>query len=301
MCERMFSCIWEALPGFPSLLQPEQIKNPSYITEEAKMNLDHYLKVEGEKPLDRITSTGGFTGIFRTIGCIGDSLSSGEFEGTDPTGTKKIYRDCYEYSWGQYMARAIGSKVYNFSRGGMTAKTYWESFAEENDFWNPDKLCQAYVIALGVNDIINRGQELGAVSDIDLEDYNKNADTFCGYYARIIQRIRAMQPHARFFLMTIPRHGDSRDELRAAHAALLHDMAKVFPYTYVLDFHQYAPVYDGEFQRNFFLGGHMNGMGYILTAQMVMSYIDYIIRQSPEDFAQVAFIGKDVHNYKAPW
>ena len=43
----------------------------------------------------------------------------------------------------------------------------------------------------------------------------------------------------------------------------------------------------------------MNPMGYILTAKMTMSYIDYIIRQQPEDFAQVGFIGKGVHNYTA--
>ena len=37
---------------------------------------------ENEKPLENLVTDGGFTGIFRTIGCIGDSLSSGEFEGT---------------------------------------------------------------------------------------------------------------------------------------------------------------------------------------------------------------------------
>ena len=33
-----------------------------------------------EKPLERLLPDGGFCGIFRTIACIGDSLSSGEFE-----------------------------------------------------------------------------------------------------------------------------------------------------------------------------------------------------------------------------
>ena len=32
------------------------------------------------KPLDKIICDGGMMNIFRTIGCIGDSLSSGEFE-----------------------------------------------------------------------------------------------------------------------------------------------------------------------------------------------------------------------------
>ena len=45
----------------------------------------------------------------------------------------------------------------------------------------------------------------------------------------------------------------------------------------------------------------MNPKGYMLTAKMTMSYIDYIIRQHPEAFAQVGFIGKGVHNYTAKW
>ena len=37
-----------------------------------------------EKPLDRLAPGGGFTSIFRSIGCVGDSLSSGEFESMSP-------------------------------------------------------------------------------------------------------------------------------------------------------------------------------------------------------------------------
>lgn len=45
----------------------------------------------------------------------------------------------------------------------------------------------------------------------------------------------------------------------------------------------------------------MNPMGYIFTAKIVMSYIDYIIRKNPEDFAQVGFIGTDHYNCGAKW
>ena len=42
------------------------------------MNINDYYILENEKPLDRLVSVGGFCGIFRTICCIGDSLSSGD-------------------------------------------------------------------------------------------------------------------------------------------------------------------------------------------------------------------------------
>ena len=35
----------------------------------------------------------------------------------------------------------------------------------------------------------NNEKPLGSVSDVCKEDYNKNADTFAGYYVQIIQRI----------------------------------------------------------------------------------------------------------------
>jgi len=44
------------------------------------MDIDQFYSRPNEKPLDQILADGGFCGIFRTIGCIGDSLSSGEFE-----------------------------------------------------------------------------------------------------------------------------------------------------------------------------------------------------------------------------
>ncbi len=259
------------------------------------MKLEDYIHPSPEeKPLDNLSADGGLCGIFRTIGCIGDSLSSGEFESENSDGTKG-YHDYYEYSWGQYIGRSIGAKVYNFSRGGMSASEYWNSFAEENDFWNKDKLCQAYIIALGVNDLIWQKQELGSLQDIHPENYEKNADTFAGYYGRIIQRLKSMQPHARFFLMTMPREGDEYDGIREAQAKLLREMADFFDYTYVIDLFQYAPIYDAEFKQRYFLRGHMNPAGYVLTARMTESYIDYIIRHNPEDFSQVGFIGTPYH------
>ena len=118
-----------------------------------------------EKPLDTLVSDGGFCSMFRTIGCIGDSLASGEFEGY--TAENRVCIDMFDYSWGQFMGRTLGSKVYNFSIGGMSAKQYCESFAKENNFWDASKKCQAYIIALGVNDISGLGENLGSISDLN--------------------------------------------------------------------------------------------------------------------------------------
>ena len=129
------------------------------------MDMRRYYANPGEMPLDNIKPDGGFTSIFRTIACIGDSLSSGEFESLTEDG-QRGYHDLFAYSWGQYIARAAGCKVYNFSRGGMTASEYCDSFAASKDFWNPAYASQAYIVALGVNDLMGQNQVLGTTADI---------------------------------------------------------------------------------------------------------------------------------------
>lgn len=264
------------------------------------MDIKQFYADSNEKPLDRLVTDGGFCGIFRTMACIGDSLSSGELQSYNAEEQKTGYHDYFDYSWGQYLARMAGMKVYNFSRGGMTAKWYMESFAEEKGFWDPALACQGYIIALGVNDLHNKKMEVGCIEDGDPLDWRNNKPTFAGYYMQIISRVREISPKSRIFLMTMPR-GRKDETLSERHAELLYQMAEIFPFTYVIDLHRYAPVYDDEFRRNFYMDGHMSANGYLLTAKMVASYIDYIIRNHPDDFRQVGFIGTPFHNDKYKW
>ena len=261
------------------------------------MDIQKYYANPDEKPLDNIAVNGGFTRIFRTIGCIGDSLSSGEFQLKRRNGTFGYY-DKYEYSWGQHIARMTGSTVYNFSKGGMTASEYCEGYAEYNGFWNPEKACQAYIIALGCNDQWKR-DEIGTIADIDFEDYNNNQKTFVGYYGKIVQRMKEVQPRAKFFFVTMPKEpeidGNSAKEVVCDR---IREMAEHFENAYVIDLHKYAPVCDAKFKEAFFMENHMNPQGYVLMADIISSYIDYIIRNNPKDFEEVAFIGSRTTGYK---
>ena len=256
-----------------------------------------------EKPLDRFVEGYSNTAIFRKIAFIGDSLSSGEFESRSDEG-KPGWHDYYEYSWGQYIARAAGCKVYNFSRGGMTASAYMNGWGESNGVFDPEKAAQAYIFALGVNDVLNQNQEMGSIDDIDPENPENNKPTFAGYMGRILSAYKKIQPKARFFLMTMPKEAigeDPRTDRKLAHRKLLYDLCTIYEFTYVIDLWEFGPIYDEQFKYNFYLGGHLNAAGYLLTAQMTMSYIDYIIRHNPEDFAQVGFVGTEFHNATRKW
>ncbi len=256
------------------------------------MNLDKLFFDENEKPLANIPADGGFVGIFRRMVVIGDSLSAGQFEAVTPERT--IYRDMHDYSWGQNLGRIAGCEVLDFSGGGITAKWYCEEFEKEKDIWNPDHAAQAYLLALGVNDVICAREEPGSVEDIDLSDWRNNKDTYAGWFGKIIQRYKEIQPKAKFFLLTMPHdRGDDGEQFRLGelHAELMYALAELFDNTYVIDLRKYAPPYDAGFRERFYMFGHMNPMGYILTAKMVAAYIDYIIRHNMKDFIQVPFIG----------
>lgn len=244
---------------------------------------------ESEKPLEHLVSDGGFTKIFRTIGCIGDSLSSGEFETVDKEG-KHGWHDMYEYSWGQFIARTCGSTVYNFSRGGMCSDWFMTD-APKWGWFDYAKRAQAYIFALGVNDLYGKKLPVGTPDD-HVED-----KTFAGWYIEIIRRYKEIQPQAKFFLMTMVHTGDKdTDAVADAHAELLYKIAEKFDNTYVIDLCKYGPVYDDFFKSKFYLHGHLNPMGYELTARMVMSYIDYIIRHNMSDFKRAGLIGTGIED-----
>ena len=253
------------------------------------MKLEHYCGLlPNEKPLDNLVSDGGYTSILREIVCVGDSLSSGEFEHIDENGNY-TFHDKYEYSWGQFIARSAGVKVYNFSRGGMSAKEYMETFADANNFFNPEIIPNAYIIALGLNDIFMLKQNPGSILDID-----KDNDTFASWYVKIVRKYKEINPNAKFFFVTTPKEATDNDaitEKKLAHQKFLYDLTKEFNNSYVIDLYEYSPVIDQEFKDKFYLEGHMNPAGYRFAGVMISSYIDYIIRSDFKAFTQVGFIG----------
>ncbi|MBQ8584180.1 MAG: SGNH/GDSL hydrolase family protein [Clostridia bacterium] len=257
------------------------------------MKMETFIGKDDELPLDSCPHSGGFTSIFRTVAAIGDSLASGEFMTVNAINGKPMGVDSYDYSWAQFMARIAGITVYNFSEGGMTAEAYFNSFANARGFFRPELCANAYIIALGVNDILNKNKEIGTVSDIHPEDYRKNAENFAGYIGRIISKYKEISPEAKFFLVTIPdapRNDYQRAQVKE-HAALMYKIAELFDSTYVIDLNKYGPYYGKEFRQKYFLRGHLAPAGYYLTAQMMCSYIDYIVRKNPEDFRYVGLMG----------
>ena len=256
--------------------------------------------VEDENPIAKVSQDPGLCSIFHYWGFIGDSLCSGEFEYTRADG-KTGYWDCYEYAWGQRMCDLMGVKGEIFSKGGETAKGWIKHFwdSNENKLGNcaKDNPKQAYVIALGVNDSNPKNTKdypLGSTTlDIDLQDYNNNAQTFAGCYAGIIQRLQEMQPEVRIFLVTMPR----RSERYKGYNDVIRQMAGIFRNVWLIDLEKYAsdfyesPEFKALYQPNGH--GHLTPAGYEYTAWEFMTYIDWIIRHDMDSFKEVGFMLPD--------
>ena len=74
----------------------------------------------------------------------------------------------------------------------------------------------------------------------------------------------------------------------------MYELAEYFDNAYVIDLNHNGPLYDDRFKETYFLYGHMNPAGYVLTAKLIDSYIDYIVRHNPDDFHTTGFINTGI-------
>lgn len=250
----------------------------------------------GANPLSGIENVPGLISCFLNVGCIGDSLASGVAVSKNAGGEIIVNsQNRYQYSWGQYLARMTGNTYYNWSAGGLRTDS-WLNSAHATECFDGNHLCQAYIIGLGQNDNNkNHGSDLGTINDINTANYNNNADTFYGRYAKIIQKIKEVQPKAKIFVITDPNDSVNTNGYNTA----IRNIAQLFDNVYVLDMRAYwstAPC--NEFLENQKRYGHFNAVGYYIIAKMIMTYIDYIMEHNYEDFREIENIGTDYHWYE---
>lgn len=293
-------------------------------------------KIEDDKPLAKINQGFSMASIFKTWGFIGDSLASGETQATY-NGTT-YYIDNYEYSWGQRMCKLLGVEGYNYSFGGMTAKMWMEDAeipsSDRNILIYKDgtKVCDsaiqtvdgntvrfrtvssltekdAYIIALGVNDIFSKASQYSGLGNFDAIGSGQN--TVCRYYADIVKTIKEISPRAHVFIVTVPyfsgRDDSKIDNLntqlrRLPSKAINWNLPYASTTIHVIDLAAYLDFKNNSTDSKYFLNGnttngHFTAAGYEYMAHVFMAYIDWIIRKNPRDFKDVALIGTSYTYY----
>lgn len=141
-------------------------------------------------------------GSFNSFGVIGDSYASGEIYIPNGNGGYSA-KDYYEVSWGQIIAKNYGNKCINFSKGGLTTRSWLTDPMGLTLLQNSDPL-SLYLCALGANDISKLGVNyIGSANDININNPSSNADTFYGNYGKIISAILEKNSNAKIIIFTI--------------------------------------------------------------------------------------------------
>lgn len=222
---------------------------------------------------------------FLNVGCIGDSLASGESVSSD--GTRK---DFYQYSWGQFLSRITGNKYYNWSKGGFTTRDWLDSeYATE--CYDGDHKCECYIIGLGQNDC-NRSVPIGSLSDIT-GDPDSNPQTYYGNYGAIISKILSIQNRAKIFVLTDP---NQNVETSGYNEAIRQIASRFDNNVFLIDLYanagsKYNPIFKDP---NLFKRGHGNAISYRIMASILMDEINKYMRSHPSNFSDIQFIGTDL-------
>lgn len=275
---------------------------------DVKQQIDA-LKVDTSEPL---ANTGlvppSFITMFKKIVHIGDSLTRGQTDTTSPTSRGA---DIPNYSRPVMMGRMIGNENLNLGLGGRTASNQYMNSAGYSKGWyinatggtaytdlftpadfleNPG---DCYIIALGTNDISEGGFTGDVSTDINDADFTQNANTSVGGYAMIIQQIKAIQPKAKIFCVTIPHSRNTNAvALRTEANQKITDIVNYFDNCYLIDLYTYAEQSaNGEFATYYKNATHNNCLGYMKRAQQYIAYIDWIILNNLSDFRNVNFTG----------
>ena len=273
------------------------------LNNEIKSIKEEIVIVDTQNPLSKIITDGGLAGLIESYACCGDSLTQGVFDTTN--GVTMDFESTKYYSYPSQLARITGSKVFNLGNAGATACNSqqsisdwhsWLQTATQKNWFSDGFKAKAYIFSIGTNDIGYYGWFDGDVeTDIDINNYNNNnTNSSVGGLATMIQKARELQPKAIIFLETIDNtrnaattRNDANEKIRAIANKLdcfLIDMAKYWI--------QEDEVADwvSKYQN----GGHLNAMGYLLKTQARITYIDWIIRNNPERFKEVQFIGTNM-------
>lgn len=262
--------------------------------EEVKTELD-FNSMQTLKPFHPVIDTARFAGIIHQWAFIGDSLNSGCVVAYNNSGRVGI--DNYEWSWGQVICRLCGTQGTNFSKGGLMASTWWDTYINKegtgyhtggsNEKFT-DRKFNAYTICLGTNEC-NKSYNIGSMDDVDLSNYNNNKESFYGYYCKIIQYIKEINPSAKVFLITIPDIYHSLAESYGVNTAI-RAIANKFDNCFLVDLYKYIPA-NRTLEDKYKFWGHLTAAGYQWMGYVMANLFSYIIENNLASFKNVPFIG----------
>lgn len=203
--------------------------------------------------------------IFKKVVCCGDSYTSGYID----LGGGVFSNTNEEFAWPHYMATHTGNEYVNCGASGSTVLT-WPSEARGLTKATAAGLTQAYILGLGLNDVIS--VTLGTAADIGTD----SPTTYYGGLAKIVRQLNAISPDAKIFVNTMPEIGGSYDSFNQAIRDVVDAYENTYP-VFLIDLVDYWPVYHNSILAGDKSLGHYTALGYEQFAEIYAKILsDYI-------------------------
>lgn len=186
--------------------------------------------------------------LFKNIGVIGDSYSSGELY------VNGNFTDYYDISWIQLLARRHGLQATNYSKGGLTAKT-WLTDGKGKTKMDADTPKDLYFVYLGINDSLNMTSYTDGIGT--KEDIGTEKDSFYAKYSTIITDIKIKAPNAKIAIINM--HNSTKNVFAPINEIAKHFNLPVL--TLANDYSLIKSSYSSEMNQ-----GHPQALGYARLA-----------------------------------
>ena len=224
--------------------------------------------------------------IFRRVGCIGDSYTSGHIQ----LSGGEVVANNPDYAWPHYMENLTGNKWDNFGASGSTAK-WWVSVADSRLYTQvkaEGNKCQGYVIGLMINDQGDWSQYATPVGTI--ADIATNADTYYAYYYKLIQEVVSVNPSAKIFCNTCPKYADDYSYNQAVRDVVDY-CRKKGQNVYLCDLasakYNNDRFFNNPILQKDFVNGHQTAIGYEYMAECLLRVFSDVINENISDFQNV--------------
>lgn len=225
-----------------------KIPYPMYVIISSQQSVPiQYTIVEDNSLIPEMISLS----LFTHFGVIGDSYASGNIYYDD------TYKTDYSHSWGQLIAKKFGTFCTNYSKGGLSTRT-WLTDSKGLPLVLSSEPEDVYYLALGINDAWSLGIDyLGSLSDITSHiSYEDYPDTFYGNYGRIIEQIIAHAPRAKLMLFTLAQTGEPNPQFSTA----IQEIANHYKIPCAVELEDV--FFTSPLFKDFLIGGHPSGLGY---------------------------------------
>ena len=228
---------------------------------------------------------------FLNFTAIGDSLTFGLSPKTyNQYGYPATWGGNNNCSWVRRLSILTGANAINLGYSGSTAKT-WCLPANQGgknglNIMLNGKRTQAYIIGLGANDVISDTYPIGTLDDVDFDNKENNADSFIGWYARILQSIMAFNPTAKIFVLNNPKERDG-DKPKYQMLNLLCNDSHFKGTVYFVSFEEWKKYYEADCVQKWREGVHYSPPAYHHIARIMLSALS---KRMCDDFKEFELI-----------